>query len=183
MKILFIRHSETILDKVKSNLVWMLSEDGIKAAKELTNHPEILNCEKIYTSFQTKALETALILAKHNFIPIIPIKELTETTSVTNKYINNFTEEIEKWHGGGYRINDGETKEESSARFNKVIDMIVKENQDTHQIGIVTHGDVLACFLANILGINSYELHKRLKMPDLIKFDRETNKVDFLISD
>jgi len=98
MKLVLIRHSKTILNKEVPNEQWILSEEGIRLAQELSYNSIIKECEVIYSSLQTKALETALLLGKNNYIPIRTEQSLTETTSVTNGFFENFEDEIIKWH-------------------------------------------------------------------------------------
>ncbi|MBP9758995.1 histidine phosphatase family protein [Candidatus Dojkabacteria bacterium] len=176
MKILLIRHSKTILDKNNSSLVWRLSDEGIELCEKLSNNQYIKNCKAIYSSFQTKALETALLLAKPNNISIKPFDNLTETTSVTNGFFANYEEEVKKWHDGGYRINNGETKEESLNRFNKAIETITTAEIKNDIIGIVSHANVLAIFSEQFSNKDSYTIHNSLSMPDIALFDTATKQ-------
>jgi broad specificity phosphatase PhoE len=176
MKILFIRHSKTVLDQTHSNLVWKLSEDGVQAAEQLSHNDLIKQCQVMYSSLQTKALETALILAKNNNIPIKTLADLTETTSVTNGFFENFAAEMEKWHMGEYRINNGETKAESLQRFNLAIQQIMQSENSIDMLGVVAHGNVLAIFSQQFIDQSSYAIHKQIAMPDIALFDVETQK-------
>ncbi len=179
MKILLIRHSKTIADKDKSSLLWKLSDEGITLAKKLSENKYIKQCQVIYSSQQTKAIETALLLAKNNYIPIKTNANLTETTSVTNGYFANFDFEVAKWHQGNYRILDGETKDETLLRFNKAVSDIAAKETDQDMIGIVAHGNVLAIFTQQFLDMESFEIHKNINMPDLALLDYDNKKFIF----
>ena len=171
MKLVLIRHSKTLLNKEMPTEQWILSEEGIKLAQKLATKAIIEKCEVIYSSLQTKALETALLIAKPNYIPIKTEQSLTETTSVTNGFFEDFENEISKWHKGEYRINDGETKAESLERFKNAIDRVVARESHRNYVGIVAHGNVLSIFSEYYSDKPSYDIHKTLQMPDLAVLD------------
>lgn len=177
MQILLIRHSETVLSKTIPNAQWILSTKGINFAEKMAMNPELQKCSKIYASFQTKALETALILAKPNRIALAAYEDLTETSSVTNGFFENFETEMHNWHEkSDYRINAGETKSEALTRFSKAIARIISENKDDARVAVVSHGNVLSCFSEIYLHEKSFELHSRMKMPDMALFDTTSKK-------
>lgn len=173
MKFVLIRHSKTLLDKEVANEQWILSEEGICLAQELSKLPIIKKCNVIYSSLQTKALETALLIAKPNHIAIKTNANLTETTSVTNGFFDNFETEISKWHEGDYQINNGETKAESLNRFKNALEEIALKERDSEYVGIVAHGNVLAIFSELYSDKSSYEIHQNIKMPDVALLDAD----------
>ncbi len=77
MKIIFIRHSKTKIEPKIPVTRWGLSDEGIELAKKLSAHDIIKQLDVLYTSFQTKALETTIYLAKPNAIPIKTDNNLT----------------------------------------------------------------------------------------------------------
>lgn len=121
MEIIFIRHSKTKVDPTIPITSWGLSEEGIEFARKLSSHPSVKTLDVIYTSFQTKALETAVLLAKPNGVSIRPDNGLTEVTSLTEKFEDNFDiyEQRVKdyYHGKIERINNGESINEAQERF------------------------------------------------------------------
>lgn len=174
MKLVLIRHSKTILEKDMPNEQWILSEEGVKLAMELSTNSFIKKCSVIYSSLQTKALETTLLLAKPNYIPIMTEKTLTETTSITNGFFDHFEEEVAKWHNGKYRINDGETKAESLKRFKATVKKIASKHSFQDYIGIVAHGNVLSILSECYSDRDSYYIHKSLQMPDFAILNSDT---------
>lgn len=178
MKIVLIRHSKTTLNKNIQNEQWILSEEGVSLAQDLSKNSIIKKCTVIYSSLQTKALETALILAKPNYIPIRTEQTLTETTSVTNGFFENFEEEISKWHQGDYRINNGETKSESLKRFKNTIEQIALRHSSDDFVGIVAHGNVLSILSECYYNKYSYDIHKKLQMPDFAILNSDTWKFE-----
>src|SRR5579864_4753650 len=87
MKITLIRHSKTLVDPQKPITLWGLSDEGVEKAKALSSDPMIKDLQILYASSQTKAIETAVYLAKPNSIPIKTNYNFTEITSFTNRFI------------------------------------------------------------------------------------------------
>jgi len=178
MRIIFIRHSKTTLDKVHSNLVWNLSDEGIELATKLAQNDTIKRIAVFFTSDQTKALHTTLLLAKESFISIRVVPELTETTSLTNGFFENYEARMHQWYTEpGHRINDGETREESLTRFSSAIKRIVSSNTDKQTIGIVSHANVLSLYVGQFDERGALGIHNSLKMPDYAILDWDSKKL------
>ena len=177
MLITFIRHSKTKFNKDISSLLWQLADEGIALAEELSNRSEIKDIDVLYTSQQTKALQTTLILAKDNHIPIKTEPELTELTSITNGYIEDYEGEILKLFSGKIdRINKGESIEEGKKRINNTLKDIINKEKHCKNIGIVSHCMILSIFASQYIEKNWYEIHQRMQMPDLAIFDWDNKK-------
>ena len=183
MKIVLIRHSKTKIDPQVPITCWGLSEKGIDLANELSRNEIIKKMKVLYASLQTKSLETAVLLAKPNAIPIKTDDRLTEITSFTKKFITDpaqYEQTIKNFYLNKIdRINDGETKIEALDRFNKTIDEITTNENDKEYIGIVSHGNILTHFSAQFKQIKAYETHKKIKYPDVAVLDWD--KKSFII--
>lgn len=180
MKIVFIRHSKTDRNPKVPITCWGLSESGIELAKQLSEHEVIKKINVIYSSFQTKALETAVIVAKPNAIPIKADDRLTEVTSFTGPFepdFDQYTKNVhDYYHDDIDRIAGGETKEEALKRFNTAIDSIVSAESDKEYIGIVSHGNILTLFSAQYKEVDCFEFHTKIMQPDIAIFDYESRK-------
>lgn len=177
MKLVLIRHSKTKSEPNVNPLLWKLSDEGIELAKSLSKKDYIKNIGVIYSSFQTKAVETSLLLAKDNFIHIKFDNSLTELTSITNGFIPNYEESVEKLYKGSITsINKGETLEQGLDRFNKTIKQIVFNEKDKNIIGIVAHCNILSLFSAQFINKSALEIHNSMDMPDVAIFDWESKK-------
>ncbi len=178
MLLTLIRHSKTDQDPETPITLWQLSPEGIERAQNLSQNEDMANIEVIYSSLQTKALETTLILAKPNKIPVRTDDRLTEVTSVTIKFepdYDKYMQELTDFHNGVVdRLNGGETLQEALERMNKAIEEIVAANQYKKNIGIVSHGNVLGLFISQYTDLTPHEAQKRLKMPDYALFDWDT---------
>jgi broad specificity phosphatase PhoE len=183
MQIVFIRHSKTNQTGDTPITEWGLSDEGIERANQLSTNSDIKKIQEIWTSLQTKAIETGLILAKPNAIPIKTHDGLTEITSFTMSYEPDETIYMQQnnaiYSGEIERINNGESFEEALKRFNNALEVIVKEAQreDLETIGVVTHGNMLASFISQYYKkMHPQEIQQSLKMPDYAVFDWDKKK-------
>jgi broad specificity phosphatase PhoE len=182
MKFIFIRHSKTDRNFEVPILCWGLADNGIELAKELSGRDIIKNLDVMYASFQTKALETAVLLAKPNAIPIKADNGLTEVTSFTGLFEKDFdvyTKSVHDYYAGAIeRIGAGETRAEALQRFNATIEVIAEAEADKEYVGIVSHGNILTLFSALYKDVDCYELHTKIKQPDVAVFDWNAKKFE-----
>lgn len=177
MKVTFIRHGKTLVEPEKPIVLWGLSDAGIEGMKELSNHSVIRDLDVIYSSLQTKAIETSLYLAKPNAIPMNTHSGLAEVSSFTDGPFTTgkeYEDSIKDYYDGKIeRIADGETIEEAITRFTSVVDEIVKfeEAAGKTNVGIVTHGYILSFITAPFCNKTPYELHHIIAKPDIAIVD------------
>jgi broad specificity phosphatase PhoE len=177
MLITLIRHSKTKFSKDIPNVLWQLTDEGVELASQLSMQKEIKDIQVLYSSLQTKALQTAIILAKDNQIPIKTNPELTELTSITNGIIEDFEGELKKLYSGEIKnINNGETIEEGKLRFNRAIEVIIKTESRHKNLGIVAHANVLSIFSSQFTDKLPFDIHQKMGMPDIAILDWETKK-------
>ena len=182
MRFVLIRHSKTDRDPKVPITRWGLSDEGIELAKELSQDKIIKGLDVIYTSLQTKAIETALLIAKPNHIAMKVDDRLTEVTSFTGAFEKDFdiyTKNVHDYYSGSIeRIGEGETKTEALDRFIQGLESIAEIEDNKTYVGIITHGNILALFAALYKDVDSYELHMRIKQPDVAIFDWNEKKFD-----
>ena len=182
MKLILIRHSKTDRNPEVPITCWGLSADGIKLAEELSTKDVIKNLDVLYASFQTKALETAVLLAKPNAIHIKADNRLTEVTSFTGPFETDFDTYTKNVHDYYVdiipRISSGETKQEALARFTTALEAIVESEKGHDRVGIVSHGNILTLFSALYKEVDCFALHTQIKQPDVAVFDWDSKKFD-----
>jgi broad specificity phosphatase PhoE len=175
MQLYLIRHTKTVLNSAVDNRQWQLSAEGITLANEFAQKSELQKLQVLYSSEQTKALHTAILIASPHFIPLKVEAGLAETTSLTNGFFENYNDTMARWYTEkGFRINNGETYEETLARFNSAIERIVAANEDKEYIGLVSHANALSCFSAQFEERTPLDIHHSLQMPDYAILDWNT---------
>lgn len=185
MKLILIRHSKSLPNPETPIPQWGLTAEGTELAKSLAQKSVIKKLEVIYSSLQTKALETAGLLAKSHNLPVKTNKDLTEISSFTKGLIGQKPgdEEFEKfvedfYQGKIERFRGGETYQEALKRFIRAIQQIIKEEtvRGVENIGVVSHGNILSFFSAQYCEYPPLEIHKMIKMPDISVLDWDQKK-------
>jgi broad specificity phosphatase PhoE len=175
MKLYLIRHSKTIRQPEVPNEQWVLSDEGVRLAEAFAKMPEMAALDIIYSSMQTKALQTAIEITKRYRHVMRAHLGLTELTSITAGYIEDYEGSVRALYRGDIdRINGGETIEEAKVRFNRTVEKIVRAHADLGRIGIVAHGNVLSIFASQFEDRAPYAIHQTIQMPDLAILDWET---------
>ena len=179
MKLYLIRHSKTIFQPEVPNEQWVLSDDGIRLAQEFAELPEMAGLDLVYSSSQTKALQTAIEITRRHRHVMRVNHGLTELTSITAKFIDDYEGMVHALYAGEIdRINGGESIEEGRNRFNSTIDQIVGENPGAKSIGVVAHGNILSIFTAQYEPRDEYAIHQAIQMPDIAILDWETKTLE-----
>ncbi len=182
MKFVFIRHSKTDRNPRVPITCWGLTEQGIELARELSQKDIIKDLDVLYASFQTKALETAVLLAKPNAIPIKADNGLTEVTSFTGPFEKDFdlyTKNVHDFYTDKLdRIASGETKAEALERFNTTLESIANAESDKRTVGIITHGNILTLFSSLYEDVDCYALHTAIRQPDVAVFNWDDKKFE-----
>lgn len=183
-KLVLIRHSKTLFEPEIPNVQWILSDTGQELAGLLALHGLVKGLGVLYASDQTKALETAVILARPNRHIIRVMPELTELTSITKKFFENFEETVKDLHEGRIEmINGGEKIDEGRTRFNMAVEKIANETEYVENVGIVAHGNILSIFASQYEDRPSYDIHHALGMPDIAVLDWSSKTFDIKFSE
>ncbi len=175
MKVVLIRHSNTKVESEKYNPLWALSEKGVANAVMLADHPLLQDIEVLYTSNQLKAIHTGILIAEKLGIFMKQREDLTELTSLTNDWKEDYVGFIHDIYSGTIeRHDDGESLAEATKRFTDTVASIVVDEQDKRTIGIVAHGNVLSLFASQYENRDALAIHNAITMPDIAVFDYET---------
>ncbi len=175
MKLVLIRHSNTKMEPEKYNPLWSLSLKGIENASRLAEHPLVQDIEVIYTSNQLKALHTGVIIASNLGVFVNQHEDLTELTSLTNDWKEDYDGFINDIYSGNIvRHGDGESLQEATARFTRTLVDIVSNENGKNVIGVVAHGNVLSLFASQYEDRTALEIHHSIQMPDIAVLDWES---------
>lgn len=178
-KVILIRHSNTKVESDKYNPLWSLSDTGIEKATQLAVNPLLQDIEIIYASNQLKAIHTGIIVASELGVWLKQRADLTELTSLTNKWIEDYPQFIDDIYTGKIeRMNDGESLQEARSRFTNAIDEIIQIESDKDVIGIVAHGNVLSLYASQFEDRDALDIHHSICMPDIAVLDWESKTFD-----
>lgn len=190
MNLYIIRHAESTwnkLNRIQGHSNPPLSSLGKIQARLLAKRFKGIKIDKIYSSPLLRSLQTAQIISKALEKRIIKNQQLREvmlgdwegkTAGDIDRMYNN---KYQKWLRNGptkVRIPGAENISSFRNRVRRTVYKIVDENQEKDVI-VVTHGGVIAAFLAHILDADFDKLILGLHLPNtcvtLISFQEGRN--------
>lgn len=124
-----------------------LSVDGEKYADQMSNCPELLNVESLYSSHYVRAMATAKYIAEKNGIELNVDERLGERRFGVNDMSELpstfFEDQFRDWD---YKLPNGESANDVSKRMNDALSEILNLNKGK-VIAIVSHGTSISAML------------------------------------
>ena len=124
-----------------------LSVDGEKYADQMSNCPELLNVESLYSSHYVRAMATAKYIAEKNGIELNVDERLGERRFGVNDMSELpstfFEDQFRDWD---YKLPNGESANDVSKRMNDALSEILNLNKGK-VIAIVSHGTAISSML------------------------------------
>lgn len=185
VKLILIKHARPLVDPARPAHEWKLSEQGRADAARLA---EILCPQqpaRVYSSDEPKAVETAELITARLGIPLAVAADLHEhdRSNVPHMRSGEFISHMELFFRRPGELTLGrETADECSGRFDSAIQSIRRENTAHSAIAVVTHGTVLALYLAQLGAGKPFELWRRMGLPSyaIVEDGNVTSLVDKL---
>ena len=187
-RLALVRHSVPEIEVNRSASSWKLSETGRRRAELLAARLSELGLATIWSSKETKAVETAEIVAGGFGVPVQIVDGLEEHHR-SGVPIFPTQREFEAAVEGFFRAPDKlvfgkETANEALARFSAAIERLVEAEEG--DIVVVAHGTVMSLYAARSGGGSPVELWRRLGLPSLVVMtlpDRRIQSVVETVSD
>lgn len=186
-KIYLLRHSQPfrkLLGEYNSSDVEqvrneknVLSVDGEKLAREMSERKELQNIDVIYSSHYARAMCTAKYIAENNNIKLNVDERLGErkfgVNDISELPSDFFEEQFRNWD---YKLEKGESANEVSKRMNEVLLEIINNNKDK-TIAIVSHGTAISAMLKTWCNVLLNEETKLIELyfNDKLVFDGNWN--------
>ncbi|MBQ3298457.1 MAG: histidine phosphatase family protein [Bacilli bacterium] len=124
-----------------------LSCEGEELAKEMSKYNELQSINILYSSHYVRAMSTAKYISENNNIPLNVDERLGErkfgVKDMSDLPSNYFEEQFRNWD---YKIENGESINETSERMTNVLSEILANNNDK-KICIVSHGTAISSML------------------------------------
>jgi broad specificity phosphatase PhoE len=166
VRLLLVRHGESegnAAGRLQGQGEYSLSELGRKQVRRLAQRlQEYEGMAAIYTSSQSRAVETAEILARAIGVPTIPDDRLQEydvgeLTGLTVEEVRQqfpyiysaWMEDVEEW----INMPGGEENEGFRQRVGQVFAEIISRHRDDDNVTVVSHGGTLGEFVAQAMGL------------------------------
>lgn len=167
----------------------LLSVDGEKYAEQMSDLPELLKVEILYSSHYVRAMSTAKYIAEKNNIILNVDERLGERRFGVNNMSELpstfFEDQFRNWD---YKLTNGESVNEVSKRMNEALSEILDVNRDK-KIAIISHGTAISAMLKKWCNIKLNEETKLVeiyfnnklvfdgnwKCPELFKLEFDDN--------
>jgi broad specificity phosphatase PhoE len=169
--LIFFRHSLPMIDPTIPAHAWHLSKEGQQRCKLLARQLADFNPQRIVSSLEPKALETAQIVAETLGMPYESAVGLHEhvrsrvghtSQEVFDASVRRFFEQPDQLVFGD------ETADQTHTRFTHAVDAIQERYPSQNPLVIVTHGTVISLFVARAYDIEPFALWKSLKLPCMV---------------
>jgi broad specificity phosphatase PhoE len=168
-RLFLIRHADP---EIVANLPaadWCLSARGVERAKTLASRLTPLGLERIYSSPEPKAMQTAGVLGEVFRVPIVPVLDLREhdRRGVALLSAAAFEQTMRRlFSQPSVRVFGNETAEAARRRFERALLPLLTSGHG--DIMAVTHGTVLTLAIADRCRVDPFDFWKRLGLPSAV---------------
>lgn len=180
-KLILIRHAQPAIVPQDPPHTWQLSSQGQDATRDFVSQLKAYKPKHIFSSPESKALETALILAEILHIGFEIVNDLYEHERSNEKFIEPdiFAQKMRDFFTRADELVYGqETANNARARFHIAL-LNAWRNHRHHNVAVVAHGAVISLFVAHVIPhIDGFELWQCLKLPDMVVLETD-DFVDF----
>lgn len=165
-RLLLVRHSNPAVRPNVPARDWSLSDRGVARARQLALGLELERASSIHSSVEPKALETATALRHVWQLPVKPVQGLHEHDRSNEPLLSRpaFERRLRDCFERPTVVAFGrESADEARRRFTVAITRLLIG--DRGDVVVVTHGTVLALYVAAVTGQDPYAFWRRLDMP------------------
>jgi broad specificity phosphatase PhoE len=170
-RLILIRHSVPEIRPEQPPAEWHLSADGIARARAFATRVDPGSADRIFTSSEPKAAETATALAEAWNLPVEAGSGLHEHERPQPRMLppEQFEAQIRELFVRRTEVVFGaETADAAGTRFDHAVQQLVKRTD--RDVIVVSHGTVIALFVAAHSDIEAFEVWKQQQMPCAVIF-------------
>ena len=181
--LVLIKHARPQVDPAITSEEWRLGKEGTDGAARLIDPLRRFSFDRIYSSNEPKAAQTAQILADGFDKTVKPVADLREhdRRNVPHMDSREFISHVALFFRDPARLVLGnETADRAYARFAAAVDAIV-QRESTSDVAIVAHGTVISLFAHRRANQEPFALWRAMGLPSLIVLEIPTWRVIELI--
>lgn len=174
-RLILIKHSLPVLDPAIPAPDWVLSAEGRRRAERLARQLDSLAPAVIAASPEPKAIETASILAAHHQLPVQVVDDLREHERRRVGYLSDSAFQaavIATLRRPDEPVFGEETATAARQRFTAAISTVLAATPPERSLAVVTHGTVLALYIAAATGVDVVTLWRQLGLPSYVVLSR-----------
>ncbi len=169
-KLILVKHSLPIIDPELPASLWELSPEGRKRCLPVAQKVAIYQPQRIFSSHEPKAVQTAGILAEELGLQSHVGADLHEHKRLKPGLLSpqDFEEKVKALFSNPDNIVFGdESAAQAQARFHKAVTNLIAHHPEKN-ILVVTHGTVISLFLQLVCQVDPFPLWKSLKLPSFV---------------
>jgi len=184
--LLLIRHSLPEILPARPANQWRLSVEGRVLCERLAQKLAGYRLDRLVTSLEPKALETGQIVADLLDLPVETASNLHEHSRKNVPFLSDghtfeakvarvLTEPAELVFGD-------ETGDEAYGRFARALEGVIAKHP-TENLGVVSHGTVIALYVSRVCGLDGPRFWKRLGLPSFVVLAQEGTRLVEVVED
>ncbi len=182
-KLILIKHASPLVDPAKSSELWRLSDAGREKCVPLAERLAVHAPKVIVSSEEPKARETAEIVARHLNVSSNSAPGLHEhdRSNVPHMRSSEFISMMELFfRRPDERVLGRETATAALDRFERAIEDVLDQHSDGN-VAIVSHGTVIALYVAKRSGRAAFELWREMGLPSFVVLSRDNWSVHEIV--
>ncbi|HMO25546.1 MAG TPA: histidine phosphatase family protein [Tepidisphaeraceae bacterium] len=200
-RLILIKHAAPVVDPDQPPERWPLSEDGRARAMTLAERIASLAPARVLASRETKATQTAEVVASRLQIPFVPADDLHEhdRSNVPHMPSREFISMIElffrkphqlvtsandcKFNRKPHQLALGfETADAARERIAGAVDRAI-EAHPSETLAVVSHGTVISLLLQQRTGEDPFFSWRAMKLPSFLVIDLPSWRVEQRVND
>jgi len=161
-----VRHSTPAIARDIPAADWHLSPEGARRARAFAERLSFVNTGSVFTSCEPKAVETAEAIAGALNLVVEHVAGLHEHERPAAQMLSReaFDQNVrDLFARPGELVFGAETANQARRRFTMAVMRVV--TRTTGDVVIVSHGTVIALFVAEATGVEPFAFWKRQEMP------------------
>jgi len=183
-KLILIKHATPLKDVTRPSHEWKLSERGRDDARVLADRLRQHHIDIVITSNEPKAEETGRIVAEVLGVPCEPADDLHEhdRSNVPVMPTREFISMIALFFNEPDRLVLGKERANAARdRFERAVKDVMRSRGESAGVAIVTHGTVMALFLAERASEAPFDLWRRLQLPSYVVMDWPAGTIESIV--
>jgi broad specificity phosphatase PhoE len=181
--LILIKHAQPLVEPDVPSDQWRLSPRGVELCGPLAERLRALEPSVIISSREPKAVETAAAAAQRLKLPHEQANGLHEhdRSNVPHMRSAEFISMVELFFRKPDELVLGrETANQALARFSSAVDSVLNEHLQDN-VAIVSHGTVIALFVAQHSERSGFELWRKLGLPSFVVLSRPELRVETIV--
>jgi broad specificity phosphatase PhoE len=182
-KLILVKHASPFVMPATPPQRWKLSDKGRESCVPLAEALQAHAPAVIVSSDEPKAQETAQLVAEHLKLASETAEGLHEhdRSNVPHMRSGEFISHIELFFRRPRELVLGrETAEQATQRFDGAVEEVLKKHP-SGSVAIVSHGTVIALFIASHGGENAFALWRRMGLPSFAVLSLPQYAVESLV--